>query len=95
VHAGGDYKEAFQFLFPSEPVPSAVGVSCCAQFAATRAKIRERKKSEYERYRKWIMDTHLSDSISGRVMEYSWHSKSWPLPLSCSPSSGLRLCDCD
>jgi hypothetical protein len=79
VHAGGDYKEAFQTLFPSQPVPSAVGVSCCAQFAATRAKIRERKKSEYERYRQWIVDTDLTDSISGRVMEYSWHSKLSPL----------------
>jgi hypothetical protein len=77
VHAGGDYKQAFQHLFPGEPVPREVGVSCCAQFAATKEKIWERKKSEYERYRKWIMDTNLSDSISGRILEYSWHSKSW------------------
>lgn len=75
VHAGGDYKKAFMTLFPDKEVPKEVGVSCCAQFAATREKIRERKKSEYQRYRKWLMDTELGDSISGRVLEYSWHSK--------------------
>jgi hypothetical protein len=46
VHAGGDYKQAFQHLFPGKKVPREVGVSCCAQFAATKEKIRERKKSE-------------------------------------------------
>ena len=75
VHAGGDYKKAFQVLFPGIDVPREVGVSCCAQFAATGEKIRERKKEEYVRYRKWLMDSELEDSISGRVLEYSWHSK--------------------
>lgn len=75
VHAGGDYKKAFQTLFPGKEVPKEVGVSCCAQFAATREKIRERKKEEYVRYREWLMETELGDSISGRVLEYSWHSK--------------------
>jgi hypothetical protein len=50
-----------------------VGVSCCAQFAATREKIRERTKEQYEKYRDWIMETDLGDAISGRVFEYSWH----------------------
>ena len=76
VHAGGDYRQAFQHLFPGVDVPEAVGVSCCAQFAATKEKIRERKKADYVRYRDWIVDTKLPDSISGRVLEYSWHSKS-------------------
>ena len=76
VHAGGDYKWAFQTLFPDKEVPKEVGVSCCAQFAATKEKIRERKKEEYVRYREWLMNTELADSISGRILEYSWHSKS-------------------
>ena len=75
VHAGGDYKKAFQALFPELEVPKAVGVSCCAQFAATREKIRERKREDYVRYRDWLIKTELDDSISGRVFEYSWHSK--------------------
>jgi hypothetical protein len=75
VHAGGDYKKAFEVLFPEWEVPSAVGVSCCAQFAATKEKIRERKREDYVRYRDWLIKTELDDSISGRVFEYSWHSK--------------------
>jgi hypothetical protein len=27
------------------------------------------------KYRQWIMDTELGDNISGRIMEYSWHSE--------------------
>lgn len=78
VHAGGQYKKAFEQLFPGDKVPAVVGVSCCAQFAATREKIRERTKEQYEKYRDWIMQTDLGDAISGRVFEYSWHSKSIP-----------------
>ncbi|KAF1945918.1 hypothetical protein EJ02DRAFT_337380 [Clathrospora elynae] len=73
VHAGGDYKKAFQMLFPGTEVPREVGVSCCAQFAATKEKIRERKKEDYIRYRDWLLETKLGDDISGRIMEYSWH----------------------
>lgn len=75
VHAGGDYKKAFQTLFPEKKVPKEVGVSCCAQFAATKEKIRERRREDYVRYREWLVNTDLDDSISGRVLEYSWHSK--------------------
>ncbi|EAT82159.1 hypothetical protein HBH56_106600 [Parastagonospora nodorum] len=91
VHAGGDYKQAFEHLFPGTKVPETVGVSCCAQFAATREKIRERKKSEYVKYRQWIMDTDLKDSISGRVMEYSWHMIFGKPPVHC-PSEKECYC---
>ncbi|KAJ4376281.1 hypothetical protein N0V83_001564 [Neocucurbitaria cava] len=83
VHAGGDYKKAFQHLFPELDVPKTVGVSCCAQFAATREKIRERKKSDYIRYRDWIIATKLDDNISGRVLEYSWHMIFGKKPVHC------------
>ncbi|KAL5119627.1 hypothetical protein ACEQ8H_002473 [Pleosporales sp. CAS-2024a] len=91
VHAGGDYKHAFQQLFPGTEVPTEVGVSCCAQFAATREKIRERKKSDYVKYRQWIMDTELADSISGRVLEYSWHMIFGKPPVHC-PSAKECYC---
>lgn len=78
---GSVFKEAFEVLFPGKAVPEAVGVSCCAQFAVTGDKVRQRPKSDYEAYRRWLMETELPDDISGRVMEYSWHSKS---DLSCS-----------
>jgi hypothetical protein len=79
VHAGGAYKDAFEILFPGKEVPEVVAVSCCAQFAATKDKVRERPKSDYERYRQWLLDTKLDDGISGRILEYSWHSKLDPL----------------
>ncbi|KAI7325044.1 hypothetical protein KC315_g8095 [Hortaea werneckii] len=71
--AGWYYKEAFQHLFPDIPVPSEIGLSCCAQFAVTRTRLRERPKSEYEHYRRWLLETPLADDLSGRIMEYSWH----------------------
>lgn len=75
VHAGEYFKNGFMELFPDTPVPESVGVSCCAQFGVTRAKVLERPKSDYERYRRWLSETDLTDDLSGRIMEYSWHSK--------------------
>jgi hypothetical protein len=74
---GSVYKEAFEALFPGKDVPEAVGASCCAQFAVTGDKVRQRPKSDYETYRRWLLETELPDDISGRVMEYSWHSESF------------------
>lgn len=75
-HAGNSYYHAFQEIFgPEREVPKEVGVSCCAQFALTRDKVREIKKEEYVRLRDWLAKTPLTDAISGRVMEYSWHSE--------------------
>jgi hypothetical protein len=74
ARAGAFYKPAFEELFPGEPVPEVIGASCCAQFAVTANKIRERPKSDYENYRRWLLETKLPDDISGRILEYSWHS---------------------
>jgi hypothetical protein len=75
VHAGEYFKTGFMQLFPGVKIPEAVGTSCCAQFSLTRWKVQERPKSDYERYRKWLLETPLEDDLSGRIMEYSWHSK--------------------
>lgn len=76
-HAGNSYYHAFQEIFgPDREVPREVGVSCCAQFGLTRDKVREIKRTEYVRLREWLAKTPLTDAISGRVMEYSWHGKS-------------------
>jgi hypothetical protein len=74
-HAGHFYKQAFEVIFPGRDIPMAVGVSCCAQFAATKEKIQEQPVEYYERIRNLLLRTTLEDSISGRIMEYSWHSK--------------------
>jgi hypothetical protein len=80
------YREAFLQLFPDRAVsgniPKVVGASCCSQFALTAWKVREKSRSEYERLRSWLIATPLNDAVSGRVMEYSWHSRS---PLRPSP----------
>ncbi|KAF2456483.1 hypothetical protein BDY21DRAFT_287988 [Lineolata rhizophorae] len=83
VHAGDVYAEAFGELFPGKPVPDVVGVSCCAQFAASRAKILERPKSDYEHYRNWLLNSPLEDAISGRILEYSWHMIFGKEPVYC------------
>ncbi|ORY13181.1 hypothetical protein BCR34DRAFT_275690 [Clohesyomyces aquaticus] len=83
VHAGGDYKEGYEALFPGKEVPKRVGVSCCAQFAATKEKILERPKSDYAHYRNWLLSTPLDDSISGRIFEYSWHLIFGKGPVHC------------
>ncbi|EFR01862.1 hypothetical protein MGYG_04860 [Nannizzia gypsea CBS 118893] len=67
------YKKSFEQLFPGQSVPETVGVACCSQFAVRREIIQQRPKSDYIRYRKWLLDTELGDHISGRIFEYSWH----------------------
>lgn len=74
------YAYAFQELFPDKPVPEQVGNHCGAQFALARWKVLERPKKDYIRYRDWLWKTPLEDSVSGRILEYSWHSESCPLP---------------
>lgn len=75
------YANALQELLPdvvaSGGLPDKIGVSCCAQFAISASLVHEKPKREYERLRKWIIDTsvdRIEAGLSGRVMEYSWHS---------------------
>ncbi|CAG8919391.1 unnamed protein product [Penicillium salamii] len=83
VHAGEYFKNGFMELFPDTPVPEEVGVSCCAQFGVSRAKVLERPLADYERYRKWLSTTTLQDDLSGRIMEYSWHMIFGMKPVHC------------
>ncbi|KAI0432305.1 hypothetical protein F5Y09DRAFT_353780 [Xylaria sp. FL1042] len=75
VKAKHIYKKAFEELLPELPVPEMVAVSCCSQFGVARNTIRRRPKEDYIRYRRWLIETPLDDSLSGRVFEFSWHSK--------------------
>ena len=59
-------------LFPSNPIPSALGQACCAQFALSRERVLSIPLSRFIFYRDWIARTPLSDYISGRIWEYSW-----------------------
>lgn len=54
------------------PIPRAISQPCCAQFAVSGERIRQRPRADYVRYRDWLLKTDLSDHTSGRLMEYSW-----------------------
>ncbi|GAB7354784.1 hypothetical protein MBLNU459_g5181t2 [Dothideomycetes sp. NU459] len=81
--AGKVYKPSFEQLFPSAQVPGVVASPCCAQFAVANETIRARPKSDYERYRSWLLETELEDALSGRVLEYSWHIIFGKPPVFC------------
>ncbi|KAK8154561.1 hypothetical protein IWX90DRAFT_57766 [Phyllosticta citrichinensis] len=73
-HAGNSYYRAFKEIFGEDAVvPDLVAISCCAQFALTRHKIRSIPLERYQHLRDWLANTDLEDRISGRVMEYAWH----------------------
>ncbi|KAL2441615.1 hypothetical protein ABEF95_015862 [Exophiala dermatitidis] len=64
----------FHDLFGDDiPVPkTAISQPCCAQFAVSGQRIRQRPLADYIRYRDWLLKTELNDTTSGRIMEYSW-----------------------
>jgi len=85
------YKPAFEELFPGQPMPDEIGVSCCSQFAVRREVIWRRPKEEYERYRDWLVSSPLGDDLSGRVLEYSWHIIFGKEAVHC-PDAGTCYC---
>jgi len=102
VHAGEYFMNAFKELFPQSPVPEEIGASCCAQFGVSRATVLKRPKSDYEHFRRWLVETELTDDVSGRVLEYSWHIIFGQDPVYCPDASAcycnvFGLCDlnCD
>jgi hypothetical protein len=88
----GAYPAAFYDLFPGAPLPDAIGVACCAQFAVSRSTIRWRPRDQYEHYRNWLLETDLPDYVSGRVFEYSWHMIFGMPPVSCPD---VETCYCE
>ncbi|PGH16352.1 hypothetical protein AJ80_05201 [Polytolypa hystricis UAMH7299] len=65
--------EAWTQLFPhDEKVPEVLAQPCCAQLALSRDRVRAIPLSRFMFYRDWLLNTPLSDSISGRVWEYLW-----------------------
>lgn len=81
--AKGVYKQAWDELMflrdgdgVAAPAPEVVAVACCSQFGVTRETIRTRPVEDYIRFREWLLATPLDDSLSGRIFEFSWHSKS-------------------
>ena len=65
-------KEAWKQIFPDVNTPAVLSQPCCGQFAVSADRIREIPLSRYVEFRKWLLDTDLDDSLSGRVWEYLW-----------------------
>ncbi|KAI1329684.1 hypothetical protein F5Y16DRAFT_364998 [Xylariaceae sp. FL0255] len=91
IYAKHTYRKAFDELFPEIPMPDLVSVSCCSQFGVTKDAIRRRRKDDYIRYRRWLLDTTLPDNLSGRVFEFSWHMMFGKEPVHC-PSASECYC---
>ena len=64
-------------------VPEIIATPCCAQFAVSREQVLKRPRSDYVRYRKWLLNTELDDATSGRVFEYMWHIIFDRSPIHC------------
>jgi hypothetical protein len=64
--------KAWNELFGSVELPRIIASQCCAQFVVTRNAIRRRSRADYERMRKWLLQSELIDDISGRVFEKLW-----------------------
>ena len=65
-------KAAWHELHPDDPLPDVMAQPCCAQFAASRTRIREVPLWRWVHYRDWLLATDLDDYHSGRVWEYTW-----------------------
>lgn len=65
--------KAWLELFPDATAPPKVlSQPCCAQFAVSKDRIQTIPLSRYVFYRDWLLQTSLTDSLSGRVWEYVW-----------------------
>ena len=65
-------RQAWGQLHPGTPVPSVLAQPCCAQFAASRDRIRSVPLARWIFFREWLLATELDDYHSGRVWEYTW-----------------------
>lgn len=65
------------------PYPGEVGSACCAQFAVSRERVRQRPRKDYIAFREWVIETGKSDAQSGRVMEFLWHVVFGMEPVYC------------
>ena len=79
-------------LFPTSPIPKALGQACCAQFALSRERILSISLSRYIFYRDWVMRTPLSNYISGRIWEYTWQFLFTGQSTVC-PAEHICYCD--
>ena len=62
-----------QVLSELGPPPEIIVCPCCAAFAIKREAILRRSKSFYENIYNFLQATNITNFISSRTMEYTWH----------------------
>ncbi|KAF2457427.1 hypothetical protein BDY21DRAFT_271586, partial [Lineolata rhizophorae] len=72
-------------------VPEAVGAPCGAQFAVSRDQVRRRRREDYVRMRRWVVETRVADGVAAKVLENLWHIVMGKPPVYCPPA---RDCYC-
>ena len=73
-------------------IPEEFATACCAQFAVSREQVLKNDLQQYVRLRDWLIETTLSDDMSGRVLEYLWHVIFGRPAVECPQ---LEKCWCD
>lgn len=68
-----ELEEVWRSMFNNTNIPEKIGAACCAQFAVSREQVLARPRTDYQRFRQWLLDTELDDEVSGRIFEYLWH----------------------
>ncbi|KAF1973284.1 hypothetical protein BU23DRAFT_554270 [Bimuria novae-zelandiae CBS 107.79] len=66
-------KSIWEELHPGAAIPQSLSGVCCAQFALSGDRIRQVPIERLLHYRKWLLNTAMDDTYSGRVFEYIWH----------------------
>lgn len=84
--------QAWTELFPLRPVPEVLAQPCCAQFALSRERIQAIPLETFEFYRKWLLNTKLTDYFSGRIFEYMWQAIFTGESSHCPE---MHVCYCD
>ncbi|KAI5296806.1 hypothetical protein KEM56_005317 [Ascosphaera pollenicola] len=82
-----NYADAWRAIFPDEPVPAVVGAPSSSHFAVTGERIRMRTLEEWERMRRWVLETKLEDDVSAKIVEHMWHVMMHMPSVYCPPAS--------
>ncbi|WEW56467.1 hypothetical protein PRK78_001911 [Emydomyces testavorans] len=61
------------FNVTREEVPNRIAAVCCAQFAVSRNRIRQRPRSDYIRMRDWALTAEFNSQAIGWLFEMIWH----------------------
>lgn len=73
-------------------VPRVLAQPCCSQFAVTATRIRAVPREKYRHFRNWILETALTDYMSGRIFEYFWQ---WIFNGTAVFCPDPRVCYCE